>query len=203
MPPPASLPESTDLRILDMAARHLRQFGPARTTVSAIAADVGMTHANVYRYFSSKAALVDAVSAHWLRPLEVRLIDIAQSPDPAQDKLERMAVEIHRIYRDRVEAEPVLYDLFLSAVIDGRGVARQHRRRVQSAILRVVEEGIASRTFPADEPRKALAFVFDALHRFIHPQSVGMDRDTPRHTMELRFSRVLRSAMRSLVAGRL
>ena len=48
-----------------------------------------MTHANVYRYFPSRAALVDAVVDVWLKATERRLAEIADGPDPADDKLER------------------------------------------------------------------------------------------------------------------
>ena len=46
--------------LLGIATDHVRRFGIERTTVVAIAREAGMTHANVYRYFPSKEALVDA-----------------------------------------------------------------------------------------------------------------------------------------------
>ena len=48
-----------------------------------------MSHANIYRYFPSKSALVEGVTDYWLRPIEAGLRDIADGPDPAYDKLER------------------------------------------------------------------------------------------------------------------
>ena len=53
--PPA---ETNEARLVDIATAHVRKFGHARTTVVGVAADAGMTHANVYRYFPSKAALL-------------------------------------------------------------------------------------------------------------------------------------------------
>ena len=44
--------------------------GSRAVTVVGIAEAAGMTHANVYRYFPSKAALIDAVAARWLKSLE-------------------------------------------------------------------------------------------------------------------------------------
>ena len=86
----ASSSESTDVRLLDLAAEHIRQHGLARTTVVAIAREADMSHANVYRYFPSKEALVDAVTAQWLKPVEAGLREISDAPDPVLDKLERI-----------------------------------------------------------------------------------------------------------------
>ncbi|MCC2101684.1 MAG: helix-turn-helix transcriptional regulator, partial [Hyphomicrobiales bacterium] len=47
-----------DARIMEAATTFLRRYGPRRATVVAIAESAGMSHANVYRYFPSKAALI-------------------------------------------------------------------------------------------------------------------------------------------------
>ena len=85
---PEAAPAET--RLLAIAADQLRRFGPRHVTVVGIADAAGMTHANVYRYFASKAALIDAVAGQWLRRLEAIIADIADAPDPADDKLERL-----------------------------------------------------------------------------------------------------------------
>ena len=66
----SSSPESVEARILEIARAHMRKFGAARATIVGVAQDAGMTHANVYRYFPSKATLFEEITASWLRPLE-------------------------------------------------------------------------------------------------------------------------------------
>ena len=58
--------EPIDGRILRIAAEHIRRYGLERTTVVSIAAEAGMSHANVYRYFPSKNSLIEALTDHWL-----------------------------------------------------------------------------------------------------------------------------------------
>jgi AcrR family transcriptional regulator len=195
--------ETSDARILAAAADHLRRFGARRTTIVAIARDASMSHANVYRYFPSKEALIDAVTAQWLKPLETGLRDIADGPDPADDKLERMLSAIQRAYRNELDSEPNLFLIFAAAVEEGRGIARKHRSRVQSEIQRVVEEGMTGGLFAFPDTRRALATVFDALHRFLHPVSVRMDRDIPGAQLEARFAVMLRLALRALATPRI
>lgn len=195
--------DTTDARILEETIAHIRRHGVKRTTVTSVAEALGLSHASVYRYYASKAELIDAVSAHWLKPLEQDLRDIVDAPDPAADKLDRIAGAVHRAYRARLEAEPNLFDLFVDAVAEGRGVARKHRAKLLAVIQNVVEEGIGSGSFAQADQRRAVAFVFDALHRFIHPVAVGLDRDAPAASMEQRRERVTRAVARNLAAGRL
>lgn len=191
-------PEPTDSRILRIAADHVRRFGVERTTVVSIAAEAGMSHANVYRYFPSKESLVDALTDHWLKPIEAGLHEIADAPDPADDKLERILSAIHRAYRHKVETDPNLFAIFAEAAPAGRAIARRHRGRVQNEIQRVIEEGMGGGVFRPGDLRRATALVFDALHRFIHPVSVRLDRDVPREQIDSRFERVTRIVLRSL-----
>jgi AcrR family transcriptional regulator len=195
-------PEPTESRLLALAADHVRRFGAARTTVVGVAADAGMTHANVYRYFPSKLALMEEVTAAWLRPLEAKLREAADGADPAQDKLERMLLAVHRAYRDKLDADPALFDLLIDSLTKERAAARKHRARVQSEIQRVVEEGVASGAFAMADRRRALSLVFDASHRFIHPVALRLDREIPAGALAQRLERIVSMTLRALRTGR-
>ncbi len=193
--------ETTETRILTEAAEHLRRYGPGRTTVTAIAEALGMSHANVYRYYPSKAAMIEAVSEVWLRPIESTLHDIADGPDPADDKLERMLGALGRAYRSKLEDDPRIFALFATAMSEGQAVARRHRTRIQAEMGRVVEDGLGAGAFTAQDQRRAMALIFDVLHRFIHPVSVALDRTLPRGQIDIRFERAVRLTLRALAQG--
>jgi AcrR family transcriptional regulator len=195
--------EPTDARILDLAAEHIRRHGIERTTVVAIAREAAMSHGNVYRYFPSKLALVDAVTAHWLKPIEEGARDICDAPDPAFDKLERLLTAVHRAYRMKLESDPRLFDLFIEASTEGRGVSRKHRLKLQTVVQKVLEDGMSSGAFASPDQRRALALVFDVCHRFLNPASVRADREVARAQIEGRFERVVRLLRRALTSGNL
>ncbi len=201
--PTAPPPETHEARLVDIARAHVRKFGHARTTVVGVAADAGMTHANVYRYFPSKSALLDEVVASGLRPLEARLRDAADGADPAHDKLERMLIAIHRDYRAKLDDDPAVFDLLIEALAKNRPSARKHRARVQSEMQRVLEEGVASGAFSMTDRRRAMSLIFDAAHRFIHPVALRLDRDAPAGAIATRFEAVLAMMLRALRTGRL
>ena len=53
--------EATRCRVVETAERLFRQFGYLKTTVGDIATELGMSPANIYRFFASKAAITEAV----------------------------------------------------------------------------------------------------------------------------------------------
>jgi len=195
-------PEAVESRLVAVAAEHVRRFGAARLTVVGVAADAGMTHANVYRYFPSKTALLEEISVAWLHPIEAKLREAADGADPAYDKLDRMLFAVHRAYRDKLDADPALFDLLVDSLAKERASARKHRARVQSEMQRVVEEGVASGAFAMADRRRALALVFDASHRFIHPLAMRLDRETPAAALAQRFERIVSMTLRALRTGR-
>jgi AcrR family transcriptional regulator len=197
-PPPKP---SVDARLLAIAADHLRRYGRRRLTVVGIAEAAGMTHANVYRYFPSKSDLVDAVVAQWLKTLEVDLSAIADAPDPADDKLERLIVAIARAHRDCLEQDPNLFDVYVAAAEALRPVVRKHRTRQRALLERVLDDGIATDAFQPRDRERAAAFVIDAVHRFINPVSVRADADVPRNVLDMRLGVMVRVILRSLAGG--
>ncbi len=187
-----------DQRILEIAFDHLRRFGPKRVTIVGIADEAGMSHANIYRYYPSKRALIEAVTAAWLKTLEGDLRLIVEGPDPAYDKLERAILSIQHAYLDRLESDPVLFRLLCDAVEKNQVVARKHRNKAQSEIQKIVEDGMAAGSFRPIDRRRAMSLIFDLAHRFIHPLAIWLDRDAARVDLERRAARAVAIILRAL-----
>ena len=194
---------SADTLLLRIASEHLSRFGARRLTVVGVAEEAKMTHANVYRYFPSKAELIDAVAGQWLKEVETTLADIADSPDPADDKLERFVFAIARSYRVCAESNPHVFDVYVAAVENSRGIARKHRGRQLRLLERVLEEGIATDVFRPKDRDRAIAFVIDAVQRFVNPAMVRIDVRVPRTVLDDRLNTVLRVVLRALAGGML
>jgi AcrR family transcriptional regulator len=95
----------TRQRITEATMQLHERVGPRHTTVSAIAAEAGVTRLTVYRHFPDEAALVAACSQHWrmLHPRPAvstwRLIG---------DPTERLRTALLETYRWAGEAAPML-----------------------------------------------------------------------------------------------
>src|SRR5260370_5856132 len=63
-------PRENATRILRETERLLRIYGHRKITVADVADACGFSAANVYRYFSSRRAILDALASHYLRETE-------------------------------------------------------------------------------------------------------------------------------------
>jgi AcrR family transcriptional regulator len=192
-----SADESPKGRIMAAAAEQLKRYGARKFTVVDVAQAAGMTHPNVYRYFTSKTALIDALVTGWLKPLEEQIETVITAPDPVPDKLERMITAISRAYRAARGEEPELFLAFVTATAASRAVSRKHRARVRKAFERVLDEGIGAGVIGIRERARAQALLIDSCWRFIDPASILADSDTGAG-VEGRLERVIEAAVQHL-----
>jgi AcrR family transcriptional regulator len=192
---------SVDARLLGIAAQQLKAHGAKAVTVVGVAELAGMTHANVYRYFPSKAALIDAIAARWLKNLEAAIAEIADAPDPADDKLERLIQAQARAQRDLLAKDRHLFDVYCSATENNRALVRKHRARLRELIERVLDEGIATAKFDPRERDRALGFIGDAAYRFVNPVAVRLDAEIPLDILDQRLAAMIRVILHALANG--
>ena len=192
---------STDARLLAIAEQQLSANGAKAVTVVGVAELAGMTHANVYRYFPSRAALIDAIAARWLKRLEATIADIADAPDPADDKLERLIQALAGAQRELLTANRHLFDVYCDATQTNRALVRKHRARLRQLTERVVDEGIATGKFDPRDRDRALAFIGDAAYRFINPIAVRLDAEIPADILDQRLAAAIRVIVRALAIG--
>ncbi|MBV1704257.1 MAG: TetR family transcriptional regulator [Hyphomicrobiales bacterium] len=188
-------------RILAAAAAEIASRGGAGARVTAIARAAGMSHANVYRFFPTRAALFDEIARDWLSPIEAAGRAIAEGPDPAADKLERTLIEAHRAYVAKRDDAPETFRLFAEAVESPGSAARRHRGRMGALVQRILDDGAASGAFAPFEPARAANLVADATHRFTHPSALWLDRDMPANQSLSRLRRTLDLLVRGLRSG--
>jgi AcrR family transcriptional regulator len=188
-------------RIMLAASGQLTRFGLRKFTVIDVADAAGMTHPNIYRYFTSKTALIDALITNWLKPLEERIEMVIGAPDPVPDKLERMVVAISRAYRSARTEEVALFEAFVVATKASRAVSRKHRARLKRAFDRVLDEGIGAGAIGLTDRVKAQALLLDSTWRFIDPVSILAESDQ-QSALDARLERVLEATIASLTRRR-
>src|SRR5215468_10011468 len=104
-------PDDTRARIIEVAEALFRQFGYAKTTVADIAAELDMSPANVYRFFPSKDAIVEAICRRCLGEVEDKAWAVARAKGSASNRLERLILEILSYHKENVLAEQRVNDL--------------------------------------------------------------------------------------------
>lgn len=101
----AELEEQTRLRITEAAVDLHGTIGPARTTVSAVAARAGVQRSTVYRHFPDEASLFEACSAHYW---SAHPFPDVERWAAVRDPGERLRTALGELYAFYATTEPML-----------------------------------------------------------------------------------------------
>src|SRR6476661_6386337 len=104
-------PDDTRARIMDTAEALFRRLGFAKTAVADIAAELKMSPANIYRFFPSKNAIVQAICSRCLGELEDKAWAVARSRGPAAARMERLVLEILAYHQENLLEEQRVNDI--------------------------------------------------------------------------------------------
>jgi AcrR family transcriptional regulator len=162
-------PDDTRARIVEAAEMLFRRLGFAKTAVADIAGELGMSPANVYRFFPSKNAIVEAICQRCLAEVEDRAWAVARSRGSAADRIERMVLEIFTYHRDNFIAEQRVHDMVLVAIEHSWDAIKVHKQAMHAALEVLVRDGIAAGEFEVVDPRETATVMMQSLIRYTHP----------------------------------
>jgi AcrR family transcriptional regulator len=179
--------EETRDFILDTAETHLRRYGYGRTTVVEIARACGMSHSNVYRFFATKADIIDAVIKRGLVQIEQALKKAIAQPKSAATRLETFILELHRLKKSSLTDDPELFKT-MSIILQA----------LQSLLVGILSDGVQTGEFQIADTQKAAIAIWNATLKFHHPLLVAEALAEP---TEEQAQMVLKLLIRSLALG--
>ena len=187
-------------RILDATVKVLRRHGAAKTNVVDVAEVLGMSPGNIYRFFSSKRALLEAVVVRWMDEMTAPIEAIAaEHTRPASERLALWFDLLRKSKRRKLIEEPALFRVYLDIVGDARKAADEHLKMLLRQLERIINDGKASGEFPPDiDPKSAARAFLHATSPFHHPALV-MQQPSP---TEADARALLRLVLAGLRAGR-
>jgi len=156
-------------RILDAADGLLRRLGPAKMGVVDVARSLGMSHANVYRHFASKAALRDAVVERWLHAVSAPLASVAASDAEPPDRLAAWLWALIHAKRRKVLDDPEMFATYHLIAGEARGVIERHVDALRAQLAGIIQAGIDSGAFAERDAQAAAGAVLNATMPFHHP----------------------------------
>jgi len=112
--------EEKDTRklIIEAAERLFRQIGFQKTTVADIARELSMSSANVYRFFTAKSEINEAVCMNLLGKIEAEAERIATSRQTAAQKIRDLIGSVEKAYHRHYIADRKLHDLIEAAITE-------------------------------------------------------------------------------------
>jgi AcrR family transcriptional regulator len=109
-------PDDTRARIMETADNLFRRLGYGKTAVADIAAELGMSSANIYRFFPSKIAIVQAMCQRCLSELEEKVWAVARSRATASQRLEQLVLETLAYHKENLLEDQKVNEVVLVAM---------------------------------------------------------------------------------------
>jgi AcrR family transcriptional regulator len=162
-------PDDTRARIMETAETLFRRMGYAKTAVADIAAELGMSPANIYRFFPSKTAIVQAMCQRCLGKLEEKVWAIARSRRPAAERLERLELELLAYHKENLLEEQRVSEVVQVAMEESWAAILAHKEVIRNAIELILRDGIESGEFESVDPRETSALIMKAYAGYCHP----------------------------------
>jgi AcrR family transcriptional regulator len=197
---PKAKTDGTRARIMETAETLFRRMGFAKTAVADIAGELRMSPANVYRFFSSKNAIVEAICQRCLADLEEKAWAVARSRTPATERIERLYLEILAYHKENLLTERRVNDMVLVAIEQNWAAIRTHKDKIRAVAELILRDGIEAGEFGQLDPRETARNIDRSLVNFVHPVLIAqLLQDGEDVEAELRAT--LRFLLRALAPG--
>ena len=162
--------EAMQQRIVETAERLFRQLGYQKTTVADIAEELEMSPANVYRYFSSKAAICEAVVRKIASEARARIREATEQPGKsAVERLRILVNDTHIEVADRCISDKKIHAMVHAAVEQNWGVVHDHQESLRKMMRDIISDGMAAGEFDVADAELASHCFQAAMISSCHP----------------------------------
>ena len=160
-------------RILVAAERLFRHYGYAKTTVADIAKDLGMSPANIYRFFASKVEIHQALCARCAEREPRTGTRVCGSSASAEERLRRYSMNHYQYTVETMLDAEKVHEMVIVAIERDWQVVDQHIDQLQSIVRDIIAEGMANGEFTKGDPELASRCFGAATSALHHPQLVA------------------------------
>ncbi|MGL5116858.1 MAG: TetR/AcrR family transcriptional regulator [Beijerinckiaceae bacterium] len=167
-------PEETVTRILAVAEEHFRRVGYGKTAVADIADELGMSSANIYRFFPSKSAINEAICNRMLDECHAMMREVSARPGTVAERLKGLLMATHSFNSGRYTGERRMHEMVAVAMEENWESVQRHLTFVVETIAGLIAEGIASGEFrPVADLQSAALTIKQCCCSILHPMMIA------------------------------
>lgn len=152
-----------------MAEEHFRRIGHHKTSVADIASELGMSRANVYRFFPSRDAINESICRRALNEVTAIALAIARTNRSPLQKLEELLAAVHHHNKFTLLKEKRMHDLIVATMQENRPAIKAHTEQMVTILEAIIREGIGTGAFEVEDSAEAARAVRTAFMPFFHP----------------------------------
>jgi AcrR family transcriptional regulator len=172
--------QETVTRILDTAEKLFRHYGYSKTNVADIARELGMSPANIYRFFASKVEIRQAIGARLLGTVQTLAELILNQDDvSAEDRLRQWTHAVHKITVEAMLDQQKVHEMVIVALEQDWQIVDVHIDRLNTIVAGTIREGVEAGEFPEQDIESAARCFSATTATLCHPQLVAQCLNKP------------------------
>ena len=142
-------------QLIDM----IEERGSAAVTMTEIAARAGMSPANLYRYFDSKEALIEAVAERWFQPKVAIMEEVIASDLPPRRKMYEFYARRFSLMKQEWERDPVAFSNYVELGKENFELVRSYVDLGDHYLAMIIGEAMADGHFAGLDLDEAISLI--------------------------------------------
>jgi len=167
--------EEISAQILDAAEARFRTYGFGKTTMAEIASDIGMSTANLYRYFENKVAIGSAMAGRCICDRELILKEVVNREGISEsERLKIFVLEMLNYGHSQISNEPKMSELIDVIVKKRPDLVKGQVESDKELITTILQQGCDRNEFSIDDVTEMASYVQAAIVKFSSPFFINM-----------------------------
>jgi len=166
--------EETRRDILNKAEELFRERGFGAVAIADIAAALLMSPANVFKHFSSRNALVDAIALEQIGLFE-RETHLLDKGHPPVERLKHLAHTLMAKHHQDLNDNPYIFEMILLTAKQDLKCGDYYKTMIANRLAEIIRDGVADGTYPIAELSTEPETVLHALTSVIHPVLIARE----------------------------
>ena len=167
MPRPQSDIEAGREHLIDLVIDLIDERGSTSVTVAEVAARANMSPANLYRYFDSKEALIEAVAGRWFQPKLDIMEQVVASDLPPRRKMFEFFARRFALMKAEWERDPVAFANYVELGKENFELGRSYVDLGDHYLAEIIGEAIGEGFFPGLSIDEALSLVNQMVNVYV------------------------------------
>lgn len=145
--------------LIDIATAMIEERGNTALTMTELAGRAGMSAANLYRYFESKEAVIEAIAGRWFAPKVAIMEEVVASDLPPRRKMYEFYARRFTLVRAMWERDPVLFQTYCDVGEEHFELVRSYVDLGDHHLGEIVAEAMAEGHFAGLEIDEAISLI--------------------------------------------
>lgn len=157
-------------QILEAAENRFRTYGFGKTTMAEIAGDIGMSTANLYRYYENKLAIGSAMAGKCFCERKEHLTEIlSRAGITESERLETFVMEMLITMHAQFSNEPKVAELVEVIITKRPDMIHEKIESDKKMIAEILQKGNESGEFEVNDVNEMSGYVLAATAQFVTP----------------------------------